>query len=162
VTRQDRSPAQTCPDGGRYTTNGADLSFCLYENLALPVPSPIADCSALLYDDQIGLSWRLTDNPAPYCDYLDDGYIGYLWRQCPPSGTFSNSPTEAFCNFTFRAPIGAQAYCGNLSQGVFGYTYDGGGMCLIPGITPGTNLQADCGNVTQGQLGYHWMHPAPM
>jgi hypothetical protein len=201
--------AQTCPSGARYATNGADLSFCLYENITLPI-SPAADCGSLQISDQIGFSWPLAPNPSytcpagssssvsggegfclydvtaptwasPYCNYLTDGYIGYVWRECPPSGTFSDTFEEAFCSFSFRAPLGAQAYCGNLSEGVFGYSYPigkginmgyrcpggftqgsldvGTGLCTIPGITPGPEIQADCSKVSQGQLGYHWYHP---
>jgi hypothetical protein len=203
--------AQTCPDSGRYTTNGADLSFCLYENLALPM-SPVADCAGLQINQQLGFSWPVSQNPDytcppnsdeivdsttgfclydvtpptwahPYCDYLDDGYIGYVWRQCPPSGTFSPGVTEASCSFAFRAPLGAQAYCDNLSHGVFGFSYPIGkginmgyrcpagyttgsldastALCTIPGITPGTEIQADCSNVQHGQLSYQWFHPLP-
>ena len=44
-----------CPDGSRQTTNGAELEFCLWEDLD---PHPLAQ---------------------PYCYYLEDGYMGYSW-----------------------------------------------------------------------------------
>ncbi|MFV8752786.1 hypothetical protein ACNOYE_19755 [Nannocystaceae bacterium ST9] len=46
-----------CPSGSRQTDNGQGVGFCLYEDLWLPPAEDLAD----------------------YCQYLDDGYIGYSW-----------------------------------------------------------------------------------
>jgi hypothetical protein len=50
-----------CPSGFRQTTNGADLGFCLIENLTIPANL----------------------NVQPYCDYLQSGYMGFSFSAHP-------------------------------------------------------------------------------
>ena len=50
-------PDYVCPDGTRQTTNGAELSFCLWEDLDIH-----------------------TTDAKPYCETLEEGVVGYLWQ----------------------------------------------------------------------------------
>jgi hypothetical protein len=78
-------------------------------------------------------------NPSEYCDYVADGYMGYVWTTadgpqsafpCAPSfSAGSNGGTDFFCTLTngtnfVTFPAGIRALCANLSSGVIGWEWD--------------------------------------
>jgi hypothetical protein len=94
------SASYSCPDGSRHSSNGAGTDFCIFE-----VQPP---------------TWA-----QPYCDYLQDGYIGYSWLICPTGARLaSNGAGGEFCIYeNIPVPKGAQSYCQYLQDGYFGYSY---------------------------------------
>src|SRR5262245_31610365 len=100
----------SCPSGARYATNGTNFASCLFENMTLPQGVAVH----------------------PYCDYLDQGYIGFYYATVPinasyvcPAGSYhsSNGAGTDFCVFNVDAPTWAQSYCDYLTSGYIGYSW---------------------------------------
>ena len=169
----------TCPAGWRYATNDDDLAFCLYENIEAPAGAeaycdwlqdgyigyywPEEDKSGDLHDcpphsnyatSEIGLDFCLFEEIAlpdshdvePYCDWLQDGYIGYQWPLAEREGSGSSSEGEYSC------PDG-------MMQGSYD---DGRNVCLFFGIdTPTDDAEAYC-DVSAGVLGFSFQASAEL
>jgi hypothetical protein len=102
--------ALACPEGWRQTTNGSGENFCLFENITVPS----------------------SGNPRPYCEYLADGYIGFVYDfawadrnyQCPVGmSTRPNDQGQVYCVLDGLLPLpkGARPYCDYLADGYIGY-----------------------------------------
>jgi hypothetical protein len=148
--------AQSCPDQGRYTTNGYDSAFCLYEPITLPQSSTVA----------------------PYCNYLQSGYIGFSWDitaatqnyQCPAGSYYStNGAGGGFCIYsTPNPPAWATPYCDYLQSGYIGYTWricppggtlttsSTGAFCIWENLSLPRNAGAYCEYLSQGYFGFEY------
>lgn len=169
--RAEHGVNATCPAGWRYATNDDDMAFCLYEDISAPAAAEA------------------------YCDWLQDGYIGYYWAEedksgaahsCPP---YSNHATSEigldFCLFediVLPDSHDIQPYCDWLQDGYIGYQWplaisgsagsggdgeyscpdgmmqgsydDGRNVCLFFGLEPPTvSAEAYC-DVSSGVLGF--------
>ena len=156
ATAAGTARAQTCPDGGRYATNGDDVAFCLYENITLPAAPDVA----------------------PYCNYLQSGYIGFSWDittatasyTCPAGARYAtNGAGGGFCIYdTPGAPAWATPYCDYLSQGYIGYSWricpPGGTLttngasefCIWESLSLPRNASAYCDYLTSGYFGFSY------
>lgn len=157
--------ASICPPDGRYATNGAGQAFCLFENITLPE----------------------AQNIAPYCHWLDYGYIGFSWDEAPanasyvcPDGSYNstNGAGSGFCvydNLSLPEADALTPYCHWLEYGYIGYHWDicpegsryaengaGDAFCLFENIAlPEANDVAPyCHWLEYGYLGFSWTESA--
>lgn len=100
-----------CPAHMRYAPNNTGQKYCVFENITLPD----------------------SGNPRAYCEYLADGYIGFVWDidsenaeyNCPNGmRQTTNDNGEGACLLeNLSVPNGAQPYCEYLSDGYVGFTW---------------------------------------
>jgi hypothetical protein len=143
-----------CPDGGRYATNGYGVGFCLFDASSAP-------------------AWA-----GAYCDYLNDGYIGYSWLICPPGARLTdNGAGTEFCLFdNLNPPANAQPYCNYLQSGYMGFSFpvaasyscpagfrqttNGAdlGFCLVENLTIPASppVSPYCDYLQSGYIGFSW------
>jgi hypothetical protein len=153
--------AEPCPEDARYATNGAGQAFCLFENMSLPSASDLA----------------------PYCHYLDYGYIGFHWTETPatagyvcPEGSYktTNGAGLGFCifdNLSLPDAGGLTSYCHYLEDGYIGYHWDmcpagarfatnGAGLnfCLFEDVAlpNASDVTPYCHYLESGYMGFHW------
>jgi hypothetical protein len=144
-----------CPAGARFATNDADNMFCLFEGI-----TPPADASS-------------------YCDYVDQGYIGFDWPTasapdytCPADANArTNGDTLSFCLYDVPpiAPA-TRPYCDYLgSNGTIGYEWsvcpEGGRVagngqgttfCVFESLALAPKSRPYCDYVTLGYIGFYF------
>jgi hypothetical protein len=147
-----------CPAGFRRTDNGAGTGFCVADDLNLPETAVAA-----------------------YCNYLEDGYLGFSWDLCPEAARYAeNGEGTAFCLFEDlvlpEAPV--YDYCDYLEDGYLGFSYDedesnasyvcpdgfrqasngqGHTFCLSEDVwMPTDTPQAYCDYLDDGVIGFSW------
>ena len=105
LTESPATAGYACPEGSYYGPNGQGTGYCVFDGLGLP--------------DAAGLS--------PYCDYLDDGYLGYYWDLCPAGTRYApNGAGQAYCLWEDVALPPAEdlaAYCHYLDDGYLGFSW---------------------------------------
>ncbi len=153
--------ATPCPDDARYADNGAGQAFCLFEGITLPAANDVA----------------------PYCHWLDYGYVGYQWTASAatasyscPAGSYAstNGAGLDFCIFDdLDLPNAPELtpYCHWLEYGTIGYHWDicpqgarytdnGAGLsfCLFEEVSlpKADDLTPYCDYIDKGYLGFHW------
>jgi hypothetical protein len=104
-------PVWQCPDDAT-SVNTSSLASCVWKNNTVGMVMP--------------------PTPSEYCDYISDGYEGYVWPvsegtqnyPCAPSFHASNNGgTDFFCVLTQTFPANATAICGDFSGGIIGYAW---------------------------------------
>jgi hypothetical protein len=153
--------ADDCPEDGRYATNGAGQAFCLFEGIDLPEAEDLA----------------------PYCTYLDYGYIGFSWTEGPrsqgyacPEGSYytTNGAGAGFCIYgglDLPKADNLTAYCQWLEYGYIGYHWDicpegaryaengaGVGFCLFEDLElpSAKDVGPYCDYLEEGYIGFSW------
>ena len=153
--------ADVCPEDGRYATNGAGKPSACSRGIELPEANDIA----------------------PYCHYLDYGYIGFSWTEGPgsagygcPDGAYytTNGAGSGFCIYDgLQLPQADNltSYCHWLEYGYIGYHWDicpeearyavngaGAGFCLFENLElpPAEDLGPYCDYLEQGYIGFSW------
>jgi len=80
--------------------------------------------------------------PSEYCDYIAQGYFGYLWDKaqgsynCPTSAHNSASSDSYFCVWSdgdvgVKIPKGSVADCGRVAQGQIGFVLPSDGTLVV-------------------------------
>ena len=105
------SPSPSCPPDADHVVTEDGRDECLWSSGAhgLTIPASATE----------------------YCDYIADGYFGYLWPasdgdyQCAESARKSSNDVDTFCTWNdgekgIAIPHGSSADCGRLSDGRIG------------------------------------------
>lgn len=150
-----------CPEGSYYGPNGQGTGYCVFDDLGLPS----------------------ADGLAPYCHYLDDGYLGYYWDMCPAEARYApNGSGQGYCvwdQVSLPPADDLAAYCDYLHEGYIGFSWtdtpatagytcpegarqtdNGAGLsfCLFEDLwlPPAEDLAPYCHYLDDGYFGFSW------
>merc|ERR1712063_184151 len=119
----------------------------------MPVPSPSpsscpSDAQEMTVGGQVECLWTsgtggvtIPSSAREYCDYLSQGYLGYMWESsagdysCAPSARKSSNGATNFCvwedgSLGVSIPSGSAADCGSLSRGRIGWLLPAGTVLI--------------------------------